>query len=176
MLTTLEHLKTWLGITSTQDDALLTELIARCSALIERYLNRTVLDHSVHERRAGHDKNSLLFQEYPVTTVDRVVVDGHVLASSDYYATATTLHRLGSGVFPAGQGNIELDYNAGYAEVPADIEQACLEIAALRYKERERIGQQSKSLAGETVSFYLQALSPTAKAALNQYRSVVAAA
>ncbi len=59
-----------------------------------------------------------------------------------------------------------------YSYLPGDIEQACLELVALRYKERERIGHVSKSLAGETVSFTQKDMSDDIKLALQPYRLV----
>ena len=44
-------------------------------------------------------------------------------------------------------------YTAGYAATPPEIAQACIELVCLRYKERDRIGQVSKNLAGEVVAF-----------------------
>ena len=49
--------------------------------------------------------------------------------------------------------NIYVSYSAGFASPPVDIEQACIELTAWRYRERDRIGQENKSINGESVSF-----------------------
>lgn len=59
-----------------------------------------------------------------------------------------------------------------YSYLPGDIEQACIELVALRYKERDRIGQISKSLSGETVSFAQKDMSDDIKTALQPYRRI----
>jgi hypothetical protein len=68
---------------------------------------------------------------------------------------------------------VRLAYTAGYAAIPAEIEQACIALVALRYKERDRIGHVSKSLAGETVAFSQKDMSDDIKTALLAYKSVV---
>jgi len=71
-----------------------------------------------------------------------------------------------------GVRNVSVSYTAGYAAIPYEVEQACLETIALRYKEIERIGVRSKSLAGETVSYIVNELSPSAMAQLQPYRRI----
>lgn len=59
-----------------------------------------------------------------------------------------------------------------YSYLPLDIEQACIELVALRYQERQRIGQVSKSLAGEVVAFSQKDMQEDVAAALAPYRRV----
>ena len=57
--------------------------------------------------------------------------------------------------------------------MPAEIEQACIEVIAIRYKERDRIGQVSKSIGGETVSFSQKDFPDSVRTILNNYKKVV---
>lgn len=177
MLTTLEHVKAWLGVQSVSDDALLTRLIESASALIESYLQRTLAHQPYSETRNGCGKPIMLFGHYPVSAVESVKVNGREIAPSagfglpGYHAERESLLLIGS-VFDRGLGNVELRYTAGYAEIPPEIAQACIELVALRYKERDRIGHQSKTLAGETVTFFIGDLPASVKTALAPYRRV----
>lgn len=64
-------------------------------------------------------------------------------------------------------------YTWDYAGTPADIELAVLDIAAMAYAARDRVGVTSKSLAGqESVSFSQDAVPPSAKAAIYLYKAV----
>ncbi|HUN48020.1 MAG TPA: hypothetical protein VMU85_15930, partial [Stellaceae bacterium] len=63
-------------------------------------------------------------------------------------------------------------YTAGYPATPPEVEQACIELVALRYRERERIGHVSKSLAGETVAFSQKDMSDDIRTILSVYRRV----
>lgn len=60
-----------------------------------------------------------------------------------------------------------------YSYTPHAVEQACLETAARKYKERGRIGEQSKTLAGEVLSYDLSDLSEAVKLLLAPYDTKV---
>jgi hypothetical protein len=60
-----------------------------------------------------------------------------------------------------------------YSYTPADIEQACIELALMRLNERGRIGEASKSQAGEIVSYTQIDMPASVTAALLPYRRVV---
>jgi hypothetical protein len=69
--------------------------------------------------------------------------------------------------------NVVITYSAGYAATPPDIAQACIELVALRYRERTRIGEVSKSVgAGETVTYAQKDMSLPIATLLQQYRLV----
>ena len=74
--------------------------------------------------------------------------------------------------FEPGLQNIAIAYQAGYAETPTAITQAVIELVALRYRERDRIGHVSKSLGGETVAFIQADMTPSVRAALQPWRRV----
>jgi hypothetical protein len=63
--------------------------------------------------------------------------------------------------------------SVSYSYTPPDIAQACVELALLRINERGRIGEQSKTLAGEVVSFAQGDITASIAAALQPYRRVV---
>jgi hypothetical protein len=61
-----------------------------------------------------------------------------------------------------------------YSYVPADINQAVIELCSERYKYRDRIGHSSKSLGGqETVAFQANNVPTFIKELLNKYIRVV---
>jgi len=60
-----------------------------------------------------------------------------------------------------------------YSNTPADLEQACIELALLRINERGRIGEASKTLAGEVVAFTQKDITASIATALQPYRRVV---
>jgi hypothetical protein len=59
-----------------------------------------------------------------------------------------------------------------YSYTPPDLEQACIELALLRINERARIGEASKTLAGEVVSFVQKDMTASIATALQPYRRV----
>jgi hypothetical protein len=68
---------------------------------------------------------------------------------------------------------VTLQYTAGYAVTPPDLAQACVELVALRYRERTRIGEVSKSMGGaETVSYSQKDMADSIRTLIQQYRIV----
>lgn len=60
-----------------------------------------------------------------------------------------------------------------YGFTPPEVEQMAIDLIALRYKERQRIGENSKSIGGEVISFNVKDFSDGAKAVLNNYKRVI---
>jgi len=177
-LTTLESFRAYAGGASTADDALIGQLITAYSAAVTSLLNRQILSGPAEIWRDGRDGQTLTLPEYPVTAVALLEIDGQAIPAQSGIGRPgyrfTDMQIILDGYrFSCGHANVHVRFTAGYASVPADIEQAVNELVALRYKERDRIGHRSKSLAGETVSFVTAALPDSAKAILAPYARVV---
>ncbi len=178
-LTTLANVKAWFAppLTTTTDDALLQRLITAASQFIQSWLDRTLAQQSYTETRGGTGGGRLAFLNTPVSAVASLTVDGVAIpaapdAVSPGYVFGATQLALRGYAFTRGVQNVTMSYTAGYAATPPEVEQACIELIALRYKERDRIGHVSKSLAGETVSFSQKDMSDDIKAVLSLYRRV----
>jgi hypothetical protein len=180
--TTLSDVKAWLqnGQSSfpTTDDALLSRLITAASQYIQTWLNRQIPLADYVEVRDGTGGHRLQFGCFPVVTIQSLTVDGQMIpqaasiCAAGYSFSASQLSVRGYK-FCRGAQNVVIAYTAGYATIPPDIAQACIDLVALRYRERTRIGEISKSLGGiETVSFSQKDLSDSIKTLLQQYRLV----
>ena len=66
----------------------------------------------------------------------------------------------------------DYEHTKGMLDVPDDIRFACLELAALRYKEKSRLGEVSKDLGGQTVAYSQKDLSDFGRAVVQQYKRV----
>ena len=75
--------------------------------------------------------------------------------------------------FTRGRGNVELACTRGWAAVPADLEQAALELIGVRYKERDHIGQDSASMQGQNITFSTRDMPDSVKTVLRAYKKVV---
>jgi Phage gp6-like head-tail connector protein len=74
--------------------------------------------------------------------------------------------------FAAGDANAQVLLS--YSYIPADIEQACFELVAERYRYRNRIGELSKSLNGqETTSFSQKDMPDFIRTLLQPYKKVI---
>lgn len=178
-LTTLANVKGWLGVTATTDDALLTRLISAASDYVQTWLNRTIAVQPYTETRDGTGGYVLPLSNYPVSAVSSLTIDGVSIPAaanaqgSGYLFTQTKLVLVGGYRFWRGLQNVVVSYTAGYATTPNEIEQATIELIAMRYKERDRIGQVSKSIGGETITFSQKDFSDAIETTLSNYRKVI---
>jgi hypothetical protein len=186
-LTTLADVKAWLQTGQNPfpatDDALLTRLIAAASEFVQNWLGRQIASADWLEMRDGTGGQLLAFANIPVTAILSLSIDGLMIppASADggfgagYIFTPTELALRGY-VFTRRPQNVIVTYTAGCAATPPDIAQACIELVCLRYRERTRIGEVSKSLGGgETVTFSQKDMPDAVKTLLSQYRAVAPA-
>jgi hypothetical protein len=181
-LTTLASVKQWLGIDNTTNDALLQSLIDSCSDFIEQYLNRKILSAEYTELIDGTGATTQTLKNYPITAVSLLSINNlsqSILPVSNFNTTGVKFDErqlIGQNVkFTCGKRNIYITYTAGYAAVPKAIEQACNEMIAMKFKNErgDRFGVSSKSLAGESISFFHGDMTQSVRATLDNYRNVV---
>lgn len=176
-LTTLANAKAWIVIKSTDDDVLLQRLITSSSRFMQSWLNRKLPSMSYTSKHNGNGNTVMHFNNYPVTAVASLQIGTQVIPASDgqssgYLFDEKFLYLIGYR-FDKGPQNVAMTYTAGYAAIPYELEQACIELVALRYKERERIGQVSKSLGGEVVSYSQKDMADDIKTILQNYKKVI---
>jgi Ubiquitin-activating enzyme E1 FCCH domain len=161
------------------DDVLLTRMIAGASGTIRNYLNRQISTGDFTEKFTRIQGQKLTPANFPITDITSLTVNGEAITASpdgiqngfvfDDYA----VYLLGSEFSFSGQWlNVVLEYSAGYDVVPDEIEAAAVYLVAYRYKDFEHMGQRSKVLAGETVSFVVTDLPVQMKTDLDQYRKL----
>lgn len=162
------------------DNALLTRLITAASQFIQTWLQRQIAAADWEEIRDGTGGQRMAFANFPVTAMLSLTIDGISIPAcpagggfgAGYTFTPTQLALRGY-VFSRRAQNVIMTYTAGFATVPPEIAQACIEMVCQRYKERTRIGEVSKALGnGETVSFSQKDMSDDVKTILSQYRAV----
>ena len=180
-LTTLADVKAWLqtgqAAFPATDDALLTRLVTAASQYIQTWLNRGIASADFLEVRDGTGGHRLQFACYPATAVLSLTIDGQAVPAASFnaagYRFSSTQLSVRGYRFNRGAQNIVIAYTAGYSTTPPEVAQACIELVALRYRERTRIGEVSRSLGGaETVAYGQKDMSDAIKTLLEQYRLV----
>lgn len=160
------------------DDVNLSRLITAASAAIETYLGRVITEASYTYTWSGKNTVSVMLPNYPVTEITSVTISGVTIPAAvsqntcGYMFTEYGVVLVGYE-FIKGILNCSIVYTAGYATVPAEIEQACIDLVSLRYSERDRTGIQSKSLAGESVTYSQKDMPESIKSVLQEWRKVV---
>lgn len=199
-LTTLENVGDFLNLSEAQysADPNLPGFISAFSAFFLKLIGRpAILVADYSERRNGTGTRSLALYNSPITEVSSLTINGiTVPASSDglqpgYVADEYTLQLVhgtwetapspsaaGSGYpdrFYRGVGNVQIQYAAGYATAPLDVQQAITEMVAWAYKYKDRFGLNSQTTPQTFINAYSQQpLSPMAKLAVAKYRKKAA--
>jgi hypothetical protein len=160
-LATLAEVKEALSETTTDNDALYTNLINRATDIIEKYCNsRRFLTTSYrNEIYDGTGTCYLNLRHYPITAItslekrtgDFASPSWDAIDTAFYTYTDDTTHGPGqvyySGGFALGALNYRVTYDAGYATIPTDLTQACIALVTYLKTMTRSPGLKSETLA-----------------------------
>lgn len=196
-LVLLDDVKSWLKISSVNndDDGLLQMLISGFSAYVYNYTGRdnfTQVRNFV-ETYDGNGAQRMFLRNSPIRTLNSVLICSWSVPQSssptvpglfiELSQKSIALRTSGWALMPPqaiypyqftrGLGNIIVDYNAGYTQVPFDLGEAAIKAIAINYRRREWADMASKSLsaspASATIRFRDWALPPEIVAVLDFY-------
>jgi uncharacterized phiE125 gp8 family phage protein len=170
-LTSLAAVKIYLKIEATHDDALLEDLINSSSSAIESYCKRKFKEQTFEEEYDGNGRKGLYLHQYPVKSVNSVMINGTVLPLTDYKINKNSgkLIRTGS-IWPPGEINITVNYTAGYSEIPSDLDLACRHLVMSYFK--SDVASFSNTFQ-EGMVFRPEALPAQVKALIAPYKKVM---
>lgn len=184
-LTTLAEVKEYLGITTTTTDSLLSRLISASSAYMQSWMSRTIAQQTYNETRNGLGGNVMVLINQPIISVASVIVNGiNIVARPPLGPGASTgygfgfnfddtrIFLSGGATFCKGFANVNVTYDAGFATVPPDLDQACVEMVGDWFKYRDRIGKLSEGIEGQTISFARDQIPPRVLGVLATYKRV----
>jgi hypothetical protein len=262
-LTTLANAKAWAGVTTTNDDALITRLIGSASRFILSYIERpSLFKNQYADVFDGVGQRSQMLRNWPVISVQSLVLGNQLIpASPGYpqcgyvldapsslppgspqrislyghrfplnspasvnvvytagfvvqseqwivpvtpyqvtvnapngpwgadagvtYANGTALapvngtpamgqYSVAGGIYTFASGDANAQVLISYSYIPADIEDACINMVGERYSYKNRVGLVSKSLGGQETMAYSQKNMPDyIKTALQPYKSYI---
>lgn len=179
-LVSLEEAKAHLQVTGADDDATISALIARASAAITSYIGAPLMAGSYRETfETGHGQAYLILTRTPVTTVTGVTVDSTALAAGGWRLDAASglLARTSDSRSRPWETRavVVVEYDAGYAEAPADIQQAALTLITANWSSRGRDpGLRSIGIGSITLGYFGPDNQPgigTVAHLLNPYRT-----
>lgn len=178
-LTSVAAIKSYNPVNGSTDDALLTAIATAVNTMIPNYLNRELDSVARSEVLHGNGGQAILAPAWPITaiaslSVDEVAISPATLITDTGYQFHDRSIILRGGLrFTSGFYNVKLTYTAGYSSAPSDLAQAATELAALIYKDRDRVGLTSKSVAGEVIGLFNRDIPSRIKAMLQPYKNVV---
>jgi hypothetical protein len=181
--TTLAALKEFGGWNGSGADALLTNLIARCTAEIQSEINRMGVSNTYTEFFDGHGSAQIRIRERPIALVtslheslDQVWDATTLVAAADYasdYVTGRIERKFGVP-FLYGFQNIRVVYAGGWPTIPSLIENRCIRACARAFETRMHLGTSSVSLAdGSTQTAETDMLNDDDRRALTPYADQV---
>lgn len=202
-LASLTQLKARLGITDTNDNTLLTAILAGVSAQIERYADRSFEQQDVDAEYIDvprGDIETLALKIFPVvsiTAVTEALYKDHASADEltedeDFFCDYARglLHRAGT-TWLAGRMTVLVEYEGGYVTpdtqagvgwtlgtgeivMPADLVEAAIQQASFVYQRRHSLGLTSESVSGGSISAYAtDELLPAVKQTADRYRRLL---
>ena len=179
-LVRIERVKTYLDLanTDTASDVLLQDLIARIGAWAERYCDRSFAKATYTEQRDGDGTDTLLVRQWPLLSVAslyddplRVFGAATQIAATDFAIYANQgMIRLDGRVFSVGIQNVKVTYEAGYADIPEDLQQAVVELVADRFRNKENQGIRSLAIGSYRVDYGEEELPSEIRGVLDGYR------
>ncbi len=158
-LTTLANLKEVLGITDGESDVLLTNIINRATDIIESYCNDRRFKSTIYanEEYDGTGTKYINATHFPITAVTSYQENNGTPGTPDWDSLQSDYVKyIDSGDGPGqffyaygfvdGARNFRFSYTAGYATIPYDLEEACLQLCSWIYKDRQSKGMKSETL------------------------------
>jgi hypothetical protein len=185
-LTTLAAALQWTGQASDDGDVV-ERLITVVSTAIQKFLGYQVLSASYSKSFNGRGGRSLMLPDRPLTAVAQLEIDDILIPASPntrapgFVFDDKTIYLRGY-VFARGAQNVAVEYTAGYAKVPADIEQACLDWVKINYDNLDTLPGITQLKAGDSSITYGEAFAeigstvilmpPVVAAVLQPYRRI----
>ena len=163
-LITWEKVKSILSIPD-EDQETTQFIISSVSLQAQRMMSRSIVSVTPEEIRRGTGLQSLLLEEYPIKTVTALYIDTSFQFSEDTKLDVTDYYvdkKIGQielfwQHFPNESlgRSVKIVYEAGYDEIPADIQQAVLESVQWNYNriQYDGIGVKNEKVDGISQSF-----------------------
>lgn len=151
---TLQELKDYLEITSTDKDTLLQKLVDASSDFVKDYTGYEWVETEYRETIDGPGSNSVVLSQRPVQDLTSVKIDSTELTSDKYvvYENEAIVTRKYEN-FPQDLQNVEVQYTAGYTSVPEDIKQLCSDLVQVKMNSKEYEGLDAYSIGDEDIKF-----------------------
>lgn len=181
-LTSLDALKTQLGITTTDQDAVLEDAIDAASDAVATYIGYYPLRQSYRETIAGFGARTMMVSRTPLTSVSAIyygstglladpnsyVIDnteaGFIVRDQGFPWSAGVEWDLDAHIAPRSERKVFIvDYTAGWTfstgshTLPYDLERATLEGAKTFYLGRKRDGSIASKRVGDLSLTYSRA-------------------
>lgn len=142
MLVTLEDMKDFIGIEGEEQDNYLTAQILLYTRIIENHCNQKFSLREISNKffftcREKENRQFIYFYESPIQSIVNVKESGHLVDEEDYELVDDKLYRLNNGRRCCWPNEVEVTYNAGWEEIPEDIQSIVMDLVSQAYIKKE---------------------------------------
>lgn len=177
-LATLTQLKQDLNIANSNDDVQLQRILDEISGWFLNQINRgSLLNATYNERRNGNGGDSIVPRYYPLTAVSSITINGTTIPASPdgvqsgFINDEWTIYLVGCYRFLRGRQNIVLNYTAGYATVPPEVERGVLDQCIFTFRRLPKLGTITQTLQGfTTATFSQKEMAPGLQSLIDSYK------
>lgn len=148
MLIDKVQLKDYLDIQTQEYDPFIESIITNNTKIIENYISQPIEATDITRYYDGNDSNMIMIKEFPVNSISRL--EERSTSSATFTALATTDYFLLKGQdithiyncngFTKGISNYKAVFNVGYSSIPEELQQVCIEMSAITFKESAQDG------------------------------------
>lgn len=193
-LTTYAAVKEYLKLSTDDEQNSLERMINAVSEMIEKYCDRHFEKATYTEKYRGNNRQLLRLNQYPVLSVASVTIDGDAADDYEILSEEGMLYRedlwtwTGYSIGLVGEDagskrNIEVQYTAGYVlpkddgnpdsrTLPYDLEDACIQLVAIRHEMRGSEHMKSERI-GPLTSDFVEDIPSHIRRVLDKYRRLV---
>jgi hypothetical protein len=152
------------NIQSTKEDSRITSLITSVSALVKTYCGSSIVDHyssnKVETFNINWATNLVQLTETPLVSIvsveerDDYSSSYTTVPATEYFADTTldVVYRVstqgGKKNWPGGPAAVKVTYKAGYADCPADLQLAVIDLITYYMKDEHKARQ---TIAGASI-------------------------
>ena len=163
-LITIDEYKTSENIQSTKEDHRINSLISAVSALVKTYCGNSIVDHystnKVETFSINWSTNLVQLTETPTVSIvsveerDDYSSSYTTVPATEYFADTTldVVYRVstqgGKKNWPGGPAAVKITYKAGYADCPADLQLAVIDLITYYMKDEHKARQ---TIAGASI-------------------------
>ena len=183
-LITRTQAKEWLRINVSKEDDIIDQIILQQSEIIKQYCDRKFIQETFTQYYDGKGRGELFLRDYPIISVTTLnsdssrayAVEDNINISDDVLVdkSAGILQLWNNeSAFASGHASVKVVYDAGYAVIPRDIQEACLLLVQHVYKrfyQDQKIGVSSESIGDRTTSFETSGIPSKVRVILDRYK------
>ena len=170
-ITSLEATKDYLEIDDATQDDILGVLIDAASDYVKHATGLEFVETTYKEAIDGKGRKALTLSQHPVISIASLEVNDRVI--EEYHQYDSGVIKRKSNIFPEGDLNVEIEYTAGYKEIPQDLQKAVWSMINTQLEGKDYEGLESYSIGDESMTWRTDNLPPETVQTIQSYKSVM---